>query len=125
MCLYIEENSKIRVTTEDITCYKNVYYLNSEVVQSSWYSKIYEFGKEYVEELQTIPEFNTIDIGFHSYIHKDNAIEKIDGDDWRADGNTTVECTIPKGSRYWKGITNSYKNYCSNRIIINKIIYQR
>lgn len=122
MCM-ITKSDRLFVATEDILCYKIMCSDLRSLVQEFQYelNKLYETEFSFIKDL-VINDKTLIAIknGFHSYISKDVLIEKelpfVDD----PDTFIIVECTIPKGAEYYTSVYGSY--YCSNKIIINKII---
>lgn len=90
---------------------------NAFEVESTIWRKTYLMGKRYFQNsCLTINTNGQIHEGFHSYITFKRARRKL-----RLFGEVIVEAKIPKGSRYYKN--NFYKEYVSNSIILNVIIY--
>ena len=58
-----------------------------------------------------------VELGFHSYKNLENIIEKRSVQE-----AIIVECTIPKGTKYYKGLYGIVESYCSECIILNKVI---
>ena len=149
MCTFLnKENNKLLEAEKDIRCYKVII------------EEITDKGTEYISDLMHFPyELNVlqhshitmkpdtnfknlwvISDGFHSFANISSAIvhkldeEKFGHEDYR---RVIVECTIPKGSQYYKGYyhfevyehqtntpTLSISTYVSDSIIIKKIITQ-
>lgn len=113
-----------RTTRKDITSYK---ILCKRDLTSLYNLFPYELGKLYRADI--VKDKKEVDKGFHSYKHLKEAKGDTDHtptathERWRT---VVVECTIPAGSKYYRGIwasdTENPKNYVSNQIIINKIL---
>ena len=71
-----------------------------------------KIGNTYKSSL--IKEHDKVHIGLHSFLNKTHA---------RADGwGTVVECIIPKGSQYYKGMFDEYPSYASTALTYVKTI---
>lgn len=140
MCL-ITRQKKAKIAKEDITCYKLVNSTSStKKVCADNYDFEYTLGKLYQTEMvvNNIPQCYADDLvaeyykfkpytmdrvtknlihvheGFHSAI----SIQRFkDADYYICFNRICVECTIPKGSKYYKDGTGLL---VSNKIIINK-----
>ena len=123
MCLVTRLVKAIKAS-KDIICYK-VYIpsgINDTFVSPYQGYKMPRLGKR----VQT--EFNNkiniasrlyngesyIELGFHSY----KSLEDIE----TLQGIIIAECTIPKGTKYYKGMFGTKESYCSECIILNKVI---
>lgn len=122
MCLTVESNQKLLTAKKDITCYKFVKITNKELTTPFQFSVV-ELGKTYESNIGQYR--NRIDMGIHSFVSLKviriyvprfaRIITKLQ--DYRI-----VECIIPKGSKYIKGIFNSgildnIASYASDKII--------
>ena len=123
MCLVTRLVKAIKAS-KDIICYK-IYVpsdINDTFVSPYQGYKMPRLGKR----VQT--EFNNkiniasrlyngesyIELGFHSYKNLED-IETLQG-------VIIAECTIPKGTKYYKGMFGTKESYCSECIILNKVI---
>ena len=135
MCLIIKKNQKLKTAKEDMIVFKKFYFRDGELISSIMGTR-YELGKLYTAEIKLSPDqiaFDTREItaaqikyknyrdecdfvgaGFHSATTKERYTEAI--------GDTIAECIIPKGSLYYKGLTDLL---VSNQIIIKKIIWNK
>jgi hypothetical protein len=116
MCLYVNEESKIKKADRDITCYKRLYLSN----EGHWappfqgYKHRYHFGKVFrvwrfgvqLKDSYTThkrrfslpPNTKAIHEGLHSYRTPTDAVVHQKGRQF------IIECIIPKGTRYIEGI---------------------
>jgi len=74
---------------------------------------VVKIGQTYKSDLRK-DEDDKVSIGIHSFLNLEDA--KCDG------SGTFVECCIPKGARYYKGVYANAKNYASDTLIYVKII---
>lgn len=109
MC-FITKNSKLKIATKDIECYKIMNTISTYHCVSYCREFVYEYNKKYSNKSKLILFFKWLfDInieseGYHSFIHP-------------VFGNE-VKCVIPKGSLYL--VNKMYNEYCSTSIIIKK-----
>ena len=109
MC-FITKNSKLKIATKDIECYKIMNTISTYHCVSYCREFIYEYNKKYSNKSKLILFFKWLcDInieseGYHSFIYP------VFGD--------KVKCVIPKGSLYL--VNRMYNEYCSTSIIIKK-----
>lgn len=125
MCLYTKESEPSQAT-EDIKCYK-VYlfdyneccspYIEMTIPNFGQYINT-ELGKAFFYYKEDI--FYTISEGFHSFELLSDIKEFCEN---YFTNYLIVECIIPKGSFYYKGSFIRYSNYCSDTIILNKVVY--
>lgn len=116
--------SYMRIASEDITVYKVVIKIDKGHYQSLY--QMYEY-KDGEHHYQTGDKFGTIDdsyyelmitTGLHSYTSLEVAhasLEIVQCKSYHYRYLKIIECIIPKGSQYFKGI---YKEYCSDNLII-------
>ena len=118
MCL-VTKQIEPQIATEDITCYKVI----RKNMTSLYYKEFkWEFGKVYDTLIeQDKDEFDTITIhrAFHSYESLDELRQAYF---ITAQPCMTVKCTIPKGSKVYKGKHSDIDGYASNQLIINEVI---
>lgn len=130
MCLF-KKHSTVLIADKDLLCYKVLY----KDLKSIYYSFSYELNKIYTKEwdqdfIKDCNRRKNLDHNmFHSCLSKANCIHfygQISVLDYN--GNTKgelsseqilVECTIPKGTKYYLG---EYDEIGSEKIIINKIL---
>ena len=118
MCLNLNKNSKVLTARTNITVYKNVrkhahnatktfhaLYFNQEyvlgkVVKVSAFNPYRSSGMSAWDFVDTLPENHTgiINKGLHSASKKSRA--QLYG------GDVTLECIIPKGTKYIRGTNN-------------------
>lgn len=113
-----------RVTRKDITTYKIVHRKD---LTSLYNGFPYKLGK--LNKADIVKDKKEVDDGFHSFKYLKDALLDTDHkplssfEDWVT---VIVECTIPVGSKYYKGSWEvggeKPTNYVSNQIIINKIL---
>lgn len=115
MCL---KNAELRIAEKDIICYK-VYVVDGNLLSPYRREKAPEKGIIATTRLGTIIPPNTVREGFHSFA---NLSDAIDVASIREDNTVIVKCTIPKLSRYYEGVFGGRISYCSECIILNKII---
>ena len=119
MCLRVFQKYP-NISDKDITCYKVVYDTANIFKMKSLYSDFfYELGKVYNTEIG----FKNYSIfeGFHSFKNYDDAVDFY----YNHDGSMIVECTIPKGSKYYdgyEGIKSTIPGFASNQLIMNKVV---
>ena len=109
------------IAEKDITCYKII-----RKDMSSYFYPIFkwEIGKIYTSWLGVLEDIgngnsNVIHQAFHSYA----TLEALKMVYYKSIVPClTVKCTIPKGSRVYKGKHGSIEGYASNQLIINKVI---
>ena len=123
MCLVTRLVKAIKAS-KDIICYK--IYVSSDIndtfvspyqgykmprlgkrVQTEFNNKVNNASRLYNGE-------SYIELGFHSYKNLED-IETLQG-------VIIAECTIPKGTKYYKGMFGTKESYCSECIILNKVI---
>lgn len=117
MCFYTS-NSKIRIATKDIVCYKNMYLLDARnpnyTICISLHERFrYKLGKRYGGKswlslfLKWTKGEDIRGEGYHSNIKAD-------------DTRVLVKCVIPKGSLYLIDPLN--REYCSSAIKIVEVL---
>lgn len=116
MCLI---NAKFKIAEKDIICYKVYVDINENLLSPYRREKAPEEGIIATTRLGTIIPPNTVREGFHSFANLSDAIYA--ASIWE-DNTVIVKCTIPKLSRYYEGVFGRRISYCSECIILNKII---
>ena len=123
MCLVTRLVKAIKAS-KDIICYK--IYVSSDINDTfvSPYRgyKMPKLGKRVQTEFNNKVDITSrlysgesyIELGFHSYKNLED-IETLQG-------VIIAECTIPKGTKYYKGMFGTKESYCSECIILNKVI---
>lgn len=118
MCLI---NAKLRVAEEDIICYKVYIVVNRNLLSPYRREKAPEEGIIATTRLGTIKSPNNVVYeGFHSFATLSDAVDE--SSIWEDETTVIVKCTIPKFSRYYKGIFSKHISYCSECIILNNLI---
>lgn len=126
MCLVTRLVKAIKAS-KDIICYK-VYIpsgVNDTFVSPYRGYKMPRLGKRVQTEFNNKVDITSrlysgesyIELGFHSYKNLEDIIEKLSVQE-----AIIVECTIPKGTKYYKGLYGTKESYCSECIILNKVI---
>ena len=125
MCL-ITDWDKPRIAKENIICYKwygmlNFVYVSPYRGKPMPDSNIVTYSDlsepEILHLFTTIPKY-TIEKGFHSFVNYIDA----ERDSHHNRDAIIVSCVIPKGSRYYKGVFGGMESYCSEAIIIEKLM---
>ena len=123
MCLVTRLVKAIKAS-KDIICYK-VYIpsgINDTFVPPYRGYKMPKLGKRVQTEFNNKVDITSrlyngesyVELGFHSYKNLED-IETLQE-------AIIVECTIPKGTKYYKGLYGTVESYCSECIILNKVI---
>lgn len=118
MCLRVFQKRPY-ISDKDITCYKVVYDTANIFKMKSLYCEFfYELGKVYNTEFG----FRNYLIyeGFHSFKNYADAVDSY----YNHNGSMIVECTIPKGSKYYDGFESftTVPGFVSNQLIMNKVV---
>lgn len=126
MCLYTQ-NPELLIAKEDITCYKILRKDRSQY-KSPVFNKYWKLHCSEQTKLGTpkFPGFSSwyeIEEGFHTFQNEHCARHMIH----TLEANTPVyfcvaECTIPKRSKYYVGLYNTFPCFVSDNLIINKIL---
>lgn len=126
MCLYVLKGNKTpKIVKENITIWKRFEKYNSVILLSPYRQMKYRRNTLYTTNLGYINSYRkpklstkneeiigTINIGFHAYINKKNALLE------KYDDETLVQCTIPKVAKYHLGDNGEI---ISDKIYIGKI----
>ena len=125
MCLLTKESEPSQAT-KDIKCYKVYLFSHNRCYSPFIEMTIPNFGQYINTKLGAayLPEgenIYTVDEGFHSFKYLSD-IEKFCKSYNRFTNFLIVECIIPKGSFYYKGYDIDCPSYCSECIILNKVI---
>ena len=123
MCLVTRLVKAIKAS-KDIICYKVYIPTNVNGIFVSPYKgyKMPKLGKRVQTEFNNKVDVTSrlysgesyMELGFHSYKNLED-IETLQG-------VIIAECTIPKGTKYYKGLYGTKESYCSECIILNKVI---
>ena len=125
MCLSIKKYDKCIVAEEDIKCYKVIQLEPGGIMKSFRFDFLYTFNKTYETLLlkTSFRKFYRIENGFHSFAKLEPTISfyhlHLKMKHWDFE---LVECTIPKGSKYYIGKYKNRCSYASDKIRIDKII---
>ena len=123
MCLTTRNSIPI-IAKKDITCYK-IYNKTGEGCLSSPYlghiPSIQNFTK--LESTPIMMGFGKYIIkkGFHSFKHLKDAKHEIKWYPFIYKNNIIYKCIIPKGSKYYRGISAGSITYCSESLILKEI----
>lgn len=117
MCL-ITNMTEPAVAAKDITCYKVI----RKDMTSLYFNEFkWEFGKMYTSWIESFknPFDNEIHQAFHSY----KSLEGLkDAYYMVTEPCLAVKCTIPSGSRFYRGKHDYIEGYASNQLIINEVV---
>jgi len=115
MCL-VTIMVKPAVAEKDIICYKII----RKNMTSLYYNEFeWELGKKYTSWIEENPNDNEIHQAFHSF----ESLEGLkDAYYMVTEPCLTVKCTIPKGSKFYRGKHDYIEGYASNQLIINEVI---
>lgn len=125
MCL-VTDWKEPKIAEEDITCYKWYGMLNFAYV-SPYQGKpmpdgniitYSDLSEPEVLHLFTIVPKYIIEKGFHSFVNRIDA----ERDSYQNRNAIIVSCTIPKGSKYYKGVFGDAESYCSEAIILERLM---
>ncbi|QDJ96586.1 hypothetical protein Xoosp13_400 [Xanthomonas phage Xoo-sp13] len=127
MCLRVDKNSVAQVSDEDITVYK-IMLRQLDGFVSPYMEYPFKYGSHTCEKFKDYAVYNNlfsfnapvVKYGFHTLTSVQTAravVSTFDGYD-----AVVVECTIPKGTKFFKGMWNHCKSYASDTLVINKII---
>ena len=138
MCL-ITKQSQSKIASKDITCYKVLLKLENEINNTVFYispvrhftyfsnrtdfnNKVFKAEKAYWLENSPGDDLEPTYIGnepvayelnsgfFHMYKDYDSAVKAIKNSvTGERESSVVFECVIPKGSRYYEGITSMYR----------------
>lgn len=153
MCLLLKENdSKVKIAKENIICYKWLVKKTDECMESPYQYKRYTLNskmKDYKKSDRTkltTKERCALNVmysheinqgGFHTFKNYADAKMLIDTYHtlFQIENNASdviVKCVIPKGTRYWTGVTPAlvdyfenqlFESYASKELIITDVIY--
>lgn len=117
MCLYTTQEIPT-IAEKDIICYKIIRKDMSSLYHDDFK---WEFRKIYTSWIEAFERRTNNDYTIHQAFHSYKTLKDLK----RAYETVTVpclavKCTIPKGSRVYKGKHGSIEGYASNQLIINK-----
>ena len=118
MCL-ITKMTEAAITEKDITCYKVI----RKCMLSLYYNEFkWEFGKIFTSQLEVVErpgDAHEIHRGLHSY----GTLEGLkDAYYMVTEPCLVVKCTIPSGSKVYRGKHDYIEGYASNQLIINEVV---
>lgn len=138
MCLYVDNDSVSKTSDEDITVYKVLMVTEQYGTYLSPYRKVpYELGMVRCPEFihSSVPKTGLkfhayVEIGIHTFANLDDAkLMVIPDNPLRLPYELIImECTIPKGTAFFKGIFirgiwgSKCDSYASEVLIVNKIV---
>lgn len=137
MCLYIKVNSRQRIASKDIVCYKFVeteptVNADGDIVlgdtrKSPYYYHKVKLGNTYESALKRVVPVDKsiayIRNGLHSFCNVDDAMRTINYFCYITHRVEIIECIIPKGSKYFKGTTEILDGRSGNGYASDKITY--
>jgi len=113
MCLTIKKDQQAEIAQEDIIVYKHLIDDGLGNYRTSFYYAEVQMGNIYTSSL-VLDEDGEVNYGLHSYANEETAIEEA-----VCYWETVVQCTIPKGSTFYKGTFGSREAYASDTLIYN------
>lgn len=119
MCLTLKTPKQYTAKT-DIRCYKWVESPTLNIYITPYMGDIVKIGSTYTSEFSFSSGGREVDKGLHSFSAKKTIEELMTHYGFKG---FIVRCTIPKGSRYYRGNYGTYLNgLVSDCIVYNKII---
>lgn len=117
MCLI----TKMKVSTiakKPITCYKVI----RKDMSSLYFNEFkWEFGKIYTSWIESFK--NLFDNEIHQAFHSYGTLEDLKEAYYMVtEPCLAVKCTIPSGSRFYRGKHDYIEGYASNQLIINEVV---
>lgn len=125
MCLIVSV-PEVFIAETDITCYKIYAVKDGKLVSPYRGAPIPEFNILNTTKLgDAILYYDLFKIneGFHSYLNLFDADPRHFIWSALSDEAIVVRCIIPKGSKFYKGMSNKHESYCSESIILKEIMY--
>ena len=130
MCLEIQSITLplSKIADKDITVYKIVASFTKDTFITLFKHTHVELGQTYDSTLdRPIPTnfFNLyiVEKGLHSFKRKEDAFEYAKKISFLGIKLIILECIIPKGSEYYKGIFSKYSSYASNQLKYIKYVF--
>ena len=119
MCL----TTKMKVPTiaeKDIICYKVI----SKDMSSLYHDDFkWEFGKMYTSWIEAFERRTNNDYTIHQAFHSYGTLEGLKEAYYMVtEPCLVVKCTIPSGSRFYRGKHDYIEGYASNQLIMNEVI---
>ena len=116
MCL-TTKMTKPAIAEKDITCYKVIRKDMSSLLHPEFE---WDFGWIYTSPIKVFERTDNTH-AIYQALHSYKTLEDLKrAYDMATEPCLTVKCTIPKGSRVYKGKHGSIEGYASNQLIINK-----
>lgn len=106
------------IAAKDITCYKVI----RKDMTSLYFNEFeWELGKIYTSWMEAFE--NPIDNEIHQAFHSYESLEGLKEAYYMVtEPCLTVKCTIPKGSKFYRGKHDYIEGYASNQLIINEVM---
>jgi len=133
MCLKIRKNAKVKTAEKDIVCYKVVEKLAKSGYVTPFFNMPISIGEEYgdvsLEKKGNIYEV-VVEEGYHSLkTFEDAANYAAMLMLVRHVSFTIIKCVIPKGAKYYDGMTpifgyKLYNSYASDKIRYTDVVYE-
>lgn len=129
MCLYIKSSIRPlpRIADEDIIVYKVVSPFTENTFVTLFRQALVELRQTYDSTLSCpIPLSDGlygITEGLHSFRRKENAFAYTKKLSFLSIKLIILECVIPKGSKYYKGMFSKYSCYASNQLKYIKYVF--
>lgn len=146
MCLdLMKDDSTLKVAKEDIICYKWLLKYRDGALFSPYQQKQYQLNSRIRDVKRSIREVKRREAygpdgdrlthtltqgGFHTFKNKEDALCLLKYDVYVGGPlNVLVECTIPKGSKYYEGYFKdwgygaAFESYASKELIVGDIVY--
>ena len=119
MCLITKMAEPI-IAEKDITCYKVI----RKDMSSLYYDDFkWKFNKVYTSWIATFERTKNVDHAIYQAFHSYESLDGLKKEYYMATVPCiAVKCTIPSGSRVYKGKHNQIEGYASDQLIINEVI---
>jgi hypothetical protein len=138
MCLIIKPKQNPEIATEDITCYKVLYYNSVSNEYSTVFQRAVVKAESVYESILTVADngiYVAVEEGLHSFVHIEDAnmltsffnfAPLVDIENNYKLKCVIAKCLIPKGSTYYAGVfetfTKKSESYASNKLAYLEII---
>lgn len=103
MCLQVKKNSRIQTARRDIIVYKMLMIRDTDKKEITPYQHKL-FKKKNKTTLGNKVNVDEVESGFHSYAKRKDCERQVEWWDAEYYRHFLVECVIPKGTKYWKGV---------------------
>ena len=134
MCLKVIGDNKIKVAEEDILVYKVVWKNSDHSFKTLYYKAEAKLGNRYESELNFIKpsmvkpyNYGYVYEGLHSFLYPEDAFDELveavehDLSSDIEDVIAIVECTVPKGAKYYRGIFGDAPCIASDTLIYKQV----